>query len=99
MSVPHVNEGHMVSSMVGENPQGGPNQSTGEPYSQFQMSQGGTAYPGGNYIPQHHNPHGNPHYNAIPQGSYYTTQPMYNIGTQTMRGPQGSSSHMSLPWS
>lgn len=71
----------------------------GSPYSQFQMSQGGTAYPRGNSIPQYQNPHGNPHYNAIPQGNYYTMQLMYNIGTQMMGGAQGSSSQMSSPWS
>jgi len=63
------------------------------------MSQGGTTYPRGNFIAQHHIPHGNPHYNVIPQGNYYTTQPMYNIGTQMMGGLKGSSSHMSSPWS
>jgi len=63
----------MVSFVVGRNPEGDPNQSMGAPYSQPQMSQGGTSYPRGNAIPQHHNPHGNPHYNAIPQGNYYTT--------------------------
>ena len=99
MSIPSINQGQMVSSVSSKNPQGVPNQSMGAPYSHIQMSQGGTAYLGGNSIPQHHNPHGNPHYNAIPQGNYYTTQPMYNIGTQTMGGPQGSSSHMSSPWS
>ncbi len=99
MSIPYVNQGQMVSSMTGRNPQGGPNQSMGAPYSQIQMSQGGTAYPRGNSIPQNQNPHGNPHYNAIPQGNYYTTQPMYNIGNQTMGGAQGSSSQMSSPWS
>lgn len=99
MSAPYVNQGHMVSYVVGGNPQGGPNQSMGATYSKFQMSQGYTAYLRGNYTPQHHNPHGNPHYNAIPQRNYYTTQPMYNIWTQTMGGLQGSSSHMSSPWS
>lgn len=73
MSIPYVNQGHMVSFVAGGNPQGGPSQSMGVPYSQIQMSQGGTAYPGGNSTPQHHIPHGNPHYNAIPQGNYYTT--------------------------
>ena len=62
-----------VSYVAGGNPQGGPNQSMGAPYSQIQMSQGSTAYPGGNTIPQNQIPHGNPHYNAIPQGNYYTT--------------------------
>ena len=99
MSIPYVNQGQMVSSVTGGNPQGGPNQSMGETYSQIQMSEGGTAFLGGNTIPQHQIPHGNPHYNTIPQGNYYTTYPMYNIGTQTMRRPQGSSSHMSSPWS
>ena len=50
-STPYVSQGHMVSSMASRNPQGGPNQSMGAPYSQPQMSQGGTAYLGGNYIP------------------------------------------------
>ena len=95
MSVPYVNQGHMVHSVAGKNPQGGPNQSMGAPYSQMKMSQGGTAYPRGNSIPQHHIPHGNQHYNAIPQGNYYTMQPMYNIGTQMMGGLQVSTSHMS----
>lgn len=31
MSSPYVNQGHKVSSMAGENPQGGPNQSMGHP--------------------------------------------------------------------
>ena len=53
--------------MASMNPQGGPNQSMGEPSSQPQMSQGGTA------VPQPNNPYGNPQYNTIPQGSYYTT--------------------------
>ena len=97
MNTPYASQGLMVSSAMSWNPQGGPNQSMGAPYSQIQMSQGGTTYPVGNYIPQYQNSHGNPHYNAIPQGNYYTTQPMYNIGTQTMGGAQASSSQLSSP--
>ena len=99
MSTPYVSQGHMVSFMAGGNPQGGPNQSMGAPYSQPQISQGGTAYPRGTSIPQPNNPYGNPQYNTIPQGTYYTMQPMYNIGNNMMGARQGSSSHMSLPWS
>ena len=84
MNTPYASQGLMVSSVAGRNPQGVPNQSMGEPYSQLQISQGGTTYPGGTYIPQPKNPYGNPHYNTIPQGTYYTTQPMYNIGNNMM---------------
>ena len=66
MSVPYVNQGQMVSFMSDGNPRGGPNQSMGAPYSQTQMSQGGTAYTGGNFITQYQNAHGNPLYNTIP---------------------------------
>jgi len=69
MSTPYASQGLKVSSVVSENPQGGPNQSMGAPYSQNQMSQGGTAYPRGNSIPQPNNPYGNPHYNTIPHGT------------------------------
>lgn len=34
---------------------------------------------------------------TVPQGNYYSTHPMYNIGNNTMGGPQGSASHMSSP--
>ena len=51
MSIPFVNQGKMVSSVSGRNPQGVPNQSMGASYSHIQMSQGGTAYPGRNSIP------------------------------------------------
>ena len=85
--------------MASENPQQGPNQSIWAPYSQSQMSQGVTPYPGGISNPQPNNPYGNPQYNTIPQGTYYTMHPVYNIGNNMMGGPQGSSSHMSLLWS
>lgn len=61
MNTPYSSQGHMVSSVADGNPQGGPNQSMGAPYSQPQMIQGGTTYPGGISIPQHHNPNRNPH--------------------------------------
>lgn len=51
MNISYVNQGQMVSSVTSGNPLGGPNQSMGAPYSQIQMSQGGTAYPRGNSIP------------------------------------------------
>lgn len=33
MSTPYVSQGHIVNFVVGRNPQGGPNQSMGAPYS------------------------------------------------------------------
>ena len=99
MSVPSINQSHMVIFVSVRNPQGIPNQSMGAPYSQTQTSQGDTNYTGGNSIPQYQNPHGNPLYNTVPQSSCYTTQPMYIIGNQMMGGPQSSSGHPSSPWS
>lgn len=99
MSVPSVNQSHMVSSVSVGNPQGIPNQSMGAPYSQNQMSQGGTAYNRGNFIPLYQNPHGNPLYNTVSQINCYTTQPMYTMGNQMMGGAQSSSGHPSSPWS
>jgi len=72
MSVASINQSHMVSSVSVGNPQGIPTQSMGAPYSQAQMSQGGTAYTGGNFIPQYQNPHGNPLYNTVSQSNCYT---------------------------
>jgi len=86
MSIPSLNQGQMVSSVSGGNPQGVPNQSMGAPYSHIPMIQGGTAYTRHNFIPQYQNPHGNPLYNTIHQSNYYTMQPMYNMGNQTMGG-------------
>jgi len=63
------------------------------------MSQGGIPYPRGTYNPKSNNPYGNPQYMIVPQGNYYSTHPMYNIGNNRMGGLQGSSSHMSSPWS
>jgi len=99
MSVPSVNRSHMVSSVLVGNRQGIPNQSMGAPYSQTQMSQGGTAYTWGNSITQYQNPHGNPLYNTVPQRNCYTSQPMYTMWNQTMGGAQSSSGHPSSPWS
>lgn len=86
MDFPSVNQSHMVSSMSVGNPQGIPTQTMGAPYSHAHMSQGGTAYTGGNFIPQYQNPHGNPLYNTVPQSNCYAMQPMYTMGNQTMGG-------------
>lgn len=51
MSIPSINQGQMISSMSGGNPQGVPNQSMGAPYSYVQMSKEGTAYTRANFIP------------------------------------------------
>ena len=51
MSVSSVNLIQMVSYVSVGNPQRVPNQSMEAPYSQNQMSQGGTVYTGGNFIP------------------------------------------------
>jgi len=99
MSIPSINQGQMVSFVMGKNPQGVPNQSMGSPYSHIQLSQGDIAYPRGNSIPQYQNRHVNPLYNTIPQRNFYITQPMYNIGSQTVGGVQVSSIHPSSPWS
>ena len=99
INTPYASQGLMVSFAARGNPQGGTNKSMGAPYSQLQMSQGGTTYLRGTSIPQPNNPYGNPHYTTIPQGTYYTMQPVYNIGNNAMGRLQGSSSHMSSPWS
>ena len=35
----------------------------------------------------------------VPQGNYYSTNPMYNVGNNMVGELQGSSSHSSSPWS
>ena len=56
----YVSQGLMVSYVASKNPQGGPDQSMGSPYSQHQMSQGETSYLGGTSILHPNNPYGNP---------------------------------------
>jgi len=74
--------------MVGGIPQPDLAQSIWAPHSPPQLSQGGNYYPEGNqdYIPQPNNPYGQPQYMIVPQGNYYSTNPMYNVGNNMMDG-------------